>query len=164
MIILKKIIFGITSLTIGGAERVLVDLANKLSEEYNVTIFTIYDGGELKKELNSNIKKIALYRKSYKELSKMEKIKASLKLLVYKKKIYEAIMKRGFDTQVAFLEGPVTRLFAEPASQIAIKKLSSGSSASSEIGAPGLTIVAKLRIRLMISPTRCGCRKGCKCA
>ena len=109
---MKKIIFGITSLTIGGAERVLVDLANKLSEEYNVTIFTIYDGGELKKELNSNIKKIALYRKPYKELSKMEKIKASLKLLVYKKKIYEAIMKRGFDTQVAFLEGPVTRLFA----------------------------------------------------
>ena len=49
MIILKKIIFGITSLTIGGAERVLVDLANKLSEEYNVTIFTIYDGGELKR-------------------------------------------------------------------------------------------------------------------
>ena len=109
---MKKIIFGITSLTIGGAERVLVDLANKLSEEYNVTIFTIYDGGELKKELNSNIKKIALYRKQYKELTKIEKIKASIKLIVYKRKIYEAIMKRGFDTKIAFLEGPITRLFA----------------------------------------------------
>ena len=109
---LKKIIFGITSLTIGGAERVLVDLANRLSYEYNVTVFTIYDGGELKKELNSNIKKIALYRKPYKELTKIEKIKASLKLIIYKKKIYEAIMKRGFDTEIAFLEGPITRLFA----------------------------------------------------
>lgn len=109
---LKKIIFGITSLTIGGAERVLVDLANKLSEEYEVTIFTIYDGGELKKELNTNIKKIALYRKQYKNLSKFEKIKASLRLILYKKKIYEAIMKRGFDTEIAFLEGPVTRLFS----------------------------------------------------
>lgn len=109
---MKKIIFGITSLTIGGAERVLVDLANRLSEEYNVTIFTIYDGGELKKELNSKIKKIALYRKPYAELSKIEKIKASLKLMIYKNKIFEAIMKRGFDTQIAFLEGPVTRLFA----------------------------------------------------
>ena len=76
---MKKIIFGITSLTIGGAERVLVDLANRLSEEYNVTIFTIYDGGELKKELNQGIKKIALYRKPYKEFSKIEKLKASLK-------------------------------------------------------------------------------------
>ena len=109
---MKKIIFGITSLTIGGAERVLVDLANRLSEEYNITIFTIYDGGELKKELNPNIKKIALYRKPYKELSKIEKLKASLKLIIYRKKIYELIMKRGFDAEIAFLEGPVTRLFA----------------------------------------------------
>ena len=109
---LKKIIFGITSLTIGGAERVLVDLANRLSMEYSVTVFTIYDGGELKKELNSNIKKIALYRKPYKEFTKVEKIKASLKLILYKNKIYEAIMKRGFDTEIAFLEGHITRLFA----------------------------------------------------
>ena len=109
---MKKIIFGITSLTIGGAERVLVDLANRLSEEYDVTIFTIYDGGELKKELNKNIKKIALYRKPYKDLTKVEKIKASLKLILYKKKIYEQIMKRGFNTKIAFLEGPITRLFA----------------------------------------------------
>ncbi len=109
---MKKIIFGITSLTIGGAERVLVDLANRLSEEYDVTIFTIYDGGELKKELNKNIKKIALYRKPYKDLTKLEKIKASLKLILYKKKIYEQIMKRGFNTKIAFLEGPIARLFA----------------------------------------------------
>ena len=60
---MKKIIFGITSLTIGGAERVLVDLANKLSENYDITIFTIYDGGELRKELNPKIRKVALYRK-----------------------------------------------------------------------------------------------------
>ena len=108
---MKKIIFGITSLTIGGAERVLVDLANRLSEEYSVTIFTIYDGGELKNELNSNIKKIALYRKPYKDLSKFQKLKASLKLIFYRRKIYEAIMRRGFDAEIAFLEGPVTRLF-----------------------------------------------------
>ena len=32
---MKKIIFGITSLTLGGAERVLVDLANKMSERFD---------------------------------------------------------------------------------------------------------------------------------
>ena len=53
---MKKILFGITSLTLGGAERVLVDISNKLCEKYDITIFSIYDKGELKKELNKNIK------------------------------------------------------------------------------------------------------------
>ena len=39
---MKKIVFGITSLGIGGAERVLVDIANKLQNEYDITIFTLY--------------------------------------------------------------------------------------------------------------------------
>ena len=109
---MKKIIFGITSLTIGGAERVLVDIANKLSEDYDITIFTIYDKGELQNQLNSKVKKIALYRKQYKEFTKLEKIKISLKLILYKKRIYETIMKKGYDTEIAFLEGPITRLFS----------------------------------------------------
>ena len=67
---MKKILFGITGLTIGGAERVLVDLVNKLSCDYDITIFTIYSKGELEKELNKNIKLKSLYNKSYKELSK----------------------------------------------------------------------------------------------
>lgn len=48
MITIKKILFEITSLTLGGAERVLVDISNKLSEKYDITIFSIYDNGELK--------------------------------------------------------------------------------------------------------------------
>ena len=54
---MKKIVFGITSLGIGGAERVLVDLANELSksEEYQITIFTIYGNGELKKQVSSKV-------------------------------------------------------------------------------------------------------------
>ena len=42
---MKKIIFGITGLTIGGAERVLVDIANRLQENNDVTIFTLYSKG-----------------------------------------------------------------------------------------------------------------------
>lgn len=109
---MKKIIFGITSLELGGAERVLVDLANRLSSDYDITIFMIYDGGELKKELNPNIRKVALYRKKYKEFTKIERIKSSLKLIFYKNKIYNAIMKKGYSVQISFLEGPVTRLFS----------------------------------------------------
>ena len=39
---MKKILFGITSLSLGGAERVLVDIANSLCKKYDITIFTIY--------------------------------------------------------------------------------------------------------------------------
>ena len=41
---MKKILFGITSLSIGGAEKTLVDIVNKLNNKYNMEIFTIYHG------------------------------------------------------------------------------------------------------------------------
>ena len=58
---MKKIIFGITGLTLGGAERVLVDVSNRLVKNYDVTIFTIYAKGELEKELDSSIHLLRLY-------------------------------------------------------------------------------------------------------
>ena len=67
VITIKKILFGITSLTLGGAERVLVDISNKLSEKYDITIFSIYDNGELKNDLNKNVKFKALYNCRYDE-------------------------------------------------------------------------------------------------
>ena len=87
---MKKILFGITSLTLGGAERVLVDLANKLCEKYDITIFTIYANGELEKELNSKVKLKSLYNVSYKELSNIKKhFTMPLKVLLGKRKIYK---------------------------------------------------------------------------
>lgn len=67
---MKKILFGITSLTLGGAERVLVDIANNLCNKYDITIFTIYSGGELEKQLSNKVKLKALYNKQYSELRK----------------------------------------------------------------------------------------------
>ena len=61
---MKKIIFGITGLTLGGAERTLVDIANRLCYRYEVTIFCLYSKGELEKELSDKIKLIHLCKKS----------------------------------------------------------------------------------------------------
>ena len=58
---MKKIVFGITSLGIGGAERVLVDIVNKLQNEYDITIFTLYGKGAFEKELSKNIKLIIIF-------------------------------------------------------------------------------------------------------
>ena len=110
---MKKIIFGITGLTLGGAERVLVDVANKLIAKYDVTIFTIYSGGELEKELDSKIKLVSLFDFKYNDMSQIKKKTVPIKVLLEKKKIFEKYVKSGeYFTQIAFLEGPVTRIFS----------------------------------------------------
>lgn len=110
---MKKILFGITSLNLGGAERVLVDLANKLSVKYDVTIFTIYAKGELEKQLCDNVKLKSLYTVSYAELSALQKhFVMPLKVLIQKNSIYKNNVKADYDVEIAFLEGPITRLFS----------------------------------------------------
>lgn len=109
---MKKIIFGITSLSFGGAERVLVDIVNELSSEYDITIFTLYGKGEFEKELSSNVKLVNMINKPYDELTKIQKLSISLKLLFNKKAIYNKYINKGFSTEIAFLEGPITRLFS----------------------------------------------------
>ena len=69
---MKKLLFGITGLTLGGAERVLVDLVNKLCDKYDTTIFTIYAKGELEKQLSPKVKLKSLYDVRYDELSKKQ--------------------------------------------------------------------------------------------
>ena len=110
---MKSILFGITSLTLGGAERVLVDIANRLSDKFDITIFTIYGNGELEKQLSDKVKLKTLNEKSYSELSSMQKkLVMPLKMLFSKKKIYNENIKNNYDIEIAFLEGPITRLFS----------------------------------------------------
>lgn len=112
---MKKIIFGITGLTLGGAERVLVDIANKLSEEKDceITIFTIYARGKLEKQLTNKVKLKSIYDKQYKELTNIQKKLIPIKILLEKGRIYKKYIKNQYDVEVAFLEGPITRIFSE---------------------------------------------------
>ena len=109
---MKKLLFGITSLSLGGAERVLVDIANSLSEKYDVTIFTIYSKGEFEKQLSSKVKLKTIYDKQYDELTSLQKKIIPLKILLNKKSIYKKYIKQDYDVEIAFLEGAITRLFS----------------------------------------------------
>ena len=110
---MKKILFGITSLTLGGAERVLVDIANALCNQYDITIFTIYANGELEKQLNEKIKLKSLYKVSYLELPKLNRLLiVPLKVLSLKNSIYKKKIKGDYNVEISFLEGPITRLFS----------------------------------------------------
>lgn len=115
---MKKIVFGITGLTLGGAERVLVDIANKLAEKKDceITIFTIYAKGELEKQLSSKIKLRSIYNKKYEELTNIQKkVIIPIKILLEKRKIYNKYIKGKYDIEIAFLEGAITRIFSEGA-------------------------------------------------
>ena len=109
---MEKIIFGITGLTLGGAERVLVDLSNKLVEKYDITIFTLYAGGELEKELDSRIHLKSLYNFRYDSLGKIKRKLIPIKVLLGSKKIFKRyVSDENYKAQIAFLEGPITRIF-----------------------------------------------------
>ncbi len=109
----KKIVFGITGLTVGGAERVLVDLANRLCDDYDITIFTIYAKGEFEKDLSDKVKIVSIQNKSYSELTNFQKhFLMPIKVLIKKSMIYKKYIKNRFDVEIAFLEGPITRIFS----------------------------------------------------
>lgn len=108
---MKKIVFGITSLGIGGAERVLVDIVNNLQNEYDITIFTLYGKGAFEKELSKKIKVVRLYENSYEEMGKFKKKIIPIKVLIGGKSIYKKYIQGKFDAEIAFLEGPITRIF-----------------------------------------------------
>lgn len=111
---MKKIVFGITSLELGGAERVLVDLTNRICSKYDITIFTIYGDGDLEKELNSKIEVINLINKKRSALGKVKKRSISLSFTSKRKleRIYNKYIKDNYDTEISFLEGPITSLFS----------------------------------------------------
>jgi len=104
---MKKILFGITGLTVGGAERVLVDVANRLCDKYDVTILTIYGKGLLQYQLNKKVHVITLFKYKYQDYNFIQRLGIKLKLM------FAIKPPKGYDTTIAFLEGPITRLFAK---------------------------------------------------
>ena len=115
---MKKIVFGITGLTLGGAERVLVDIANALCEHYDITILTLYGGGAFEKEVSKRVHLQSIYPQAREKMNKIQKYKISLSLLIpfLREKMYKRWIKGKYDVEVAFLEGPMTWLFSSPSS------------------------------------------------
>ncbi len=111
---MKKIVFGITSLTLGGAEKVLIDVVNNLVDKYQVTILTLYQDEELLKELNKKVNVVSINNISYKKANSIIKRKNGLLLrnAFYCKVLYNKYIKNKYDIEVAFLEGPITNLFS----------------------------------------------------
>ncbi len=111
---MKKILFLIHDLGYGGAEKVLVNLANNLDKtKYDVTIQTLFDVGKNRRFINNDVHYIGGFEKVFRG-------NAPLMKMVPAKLLSRMVIKDNYDIVVAFLEGPDTRIVsAYPGKKIA---------------------------------------------
>ena len=112
---MKKILFSVGSLQIGGAETVMVDIINNIYKDFDITVLLIEKRGSLIESLNSNIKVKYLTKSSEycdnKLSAYLNMIKLSLiyrflsKKKWYVNRIYKKVLKDTYDTEIAFLAG-----------------------------------------------------------
>lgn len=102
----KKLLFFITSLAGGGAERVLVNMVNHLSKEkYDITVQTLFDVGINKQYLDPDIEYKYVYKRVRRGISKYL-------LLFDPEKLYKRFVKGQYDIVVSYFQGPTTRIIA----------------------------------------------------
>lgn len=128
----KKILFLNHTLGAGGAEKVLVNLVNHMSEEYDVTLMTVIDTGVFKKDLAPNITYKTMFKLPFNSdkknnnkdqsgsllngTSKIKKIMAKIYSSLWKimptKLLYRVKVKEKYDIEVAFLEGICAKIIS----------------------------------------------------
>ena len=102
----KKILFLIPNLAHGGAERVLVNLANALdTTKYNVTVQTLFDVGVNRQYLAPHVHYIGGYKKHIRGTTTLMK-------LFSPKRLYRFWIHEDYDILISYLEGPTSRIIA----------------------------------------------------
>ncbi len=103
---MKSILFLIPTLDGGGAEKVLVNLANNLDKKkYSVTVQTLFKGGVNAAKINDGVEYKAGNIKAFRG-------NVALFKLFSPKFLYKRIVKKRYDIVVAYLEGVVCRIIA----------------------------------------------------
>ena len=103
---MKKVLFLINNLAHGGAERVLVNLANNIDKtKFDVTVQTLFDEGVNKQFLNSSVHYRSSFKKSFKGNSIVIK-------MLPPRLLYKFFIKEHYDVVVAYLEGSCTRILS----------------------------------------------------
>lgn len=112
---MKKVLFVIDKLVMGGAEKVLINIVNNLpKEKYNITILTLFQGGELTNHVNKNVKQISWFKKQHKGIYRV--IRYLKPEEIYKKNITEE-----FDIEIAFKTGMPEKIVAASTNKNSMK-------------------------------------------
>lgn len=103
---LKKILFLINNLAVGGAEKVLVNLVNNLDKrKYDVTVMTLFDIGVNKQFLLPTVHYKSCFKRMIRGNSHLLKVLSPVQL-------HRWLIKDHYDIEVAYLEGPVARIIS----------------------------------------------------
>lgn len=103
---MKTVLFLITNLAHGGAERVLVNLANNLNKDkYDVTVMTIFDEGVNRQYLSANVHYRTVFHKSFHGI---KYITAMLPASI----LHKLFVKEAYDYEIAYLEGPPAKIIS----------------------------------------------------
>lgn len=101
---MKKILFLIHDLSVGGAEKVLVNLVNNMdTEKFDITVMSLFGGGVNEQFLSPNVKYKAWFKKAIFGNSHLMK-------LFSPKQLHKMIVKEHYDVEIAYLEGPASRV------------------------------------------------------
>lgn len=107
----KKILFFINTLSVGGAERVLVDTVNNMDKgKYNITVQTVLDGGEFSGNLCSYIEYKSIIKVKNAFLKKL--FAYVLSFLIPPRIVHRLFVGNKYDYECAYLEGVPTKIIA----------------------------------------------------
>ncbi len=101
---MTKVLFLIPNLAHGGAEKVLVNLANNMDKtKFDVTVQTLFDVGVNRQYLNSDVKYIGGFKR-------MPRGNTYVMKLFSPEKLYKHFIRDNYDIIVSYLEGPTARI------------------------------------------------------
>jgi len=103
---MKKLLFLIHDLSVGGAEKVLVNLVNNMDrDKFDITVVSLFGGGVNEQFLHPDIHYHAVFRKVIPGNSKLMKLFTPAQL-------HRFIIKGHYDIEVSYLEGPSARIIS----------------------------------------------------
>ena len=103
---MKRVLFFITSLAGGGAEKVLVNLVNNMDKtKFDVTLLSLFDVGVNKKHLGEDVNYKYVFKRSFRGNVHFFK-------LFSPEFLYRRIIPDEYDIVVSFVQGPTTRIVA----------------------------------------------------
>lgn len=103
---MKKILFLIHDLSVGGAEKVLVNLVNNMdTEKFDITVMSLFGGGVNEQFLSPNVKYKACFKKAIPGNSHLMK-------LLSPKQLHRWLIKERYDIEISYLEGPCARIIS----------------------------------------------------
>ena len=103
---MKKILFLIHDLGVGGAEKVLISLANHMDcSKFDITVIALFGGGVNEQFLATHIHFQTIWKRAIPGNSKLMK-------LLTPRQLHKLCIRDHYDIEIAYLEGPAARVIS----------------------------------------------------